>query len=252
MKSGSLRAMPAPPKRDHGLRHVELDHDAPAEAAAAARRAPAQRRPSPAARRRRGRAACRRRRRRCRRRRAILSVSRANTLLHIGPQVVGGDRRHRFQRAVGRTAIGMAGKRGRPPAPAGDSFGLVVSRRSPASICVADALDRARRRSAARSARAAAGRTPRPDRSFSVRSEPRKWSRSAEKLSSIALSSSRSLEGLGVELAGALVEQRRRPCWRRPACRPDPGVAPPVKAKVERDQRHRRLAHQPGLDAAGR
>ena len=29
-----------------------------------------------------------------------------------------------------------------------------------------------------------------------------------------------------------------RPCSRRPACRPDPAVAPPTKAKFERDQRH--------------
>ena len=32
MKSGSLRAMPGPPKCHHRLRDVELDHDAAAEA----------------------------------------------------------------------------------------------------------------------------------------------------------------------------------------------------------------------------
>ena len=38
MKSGSLRAMPGAAEGDHGLRHVEIDDDAPADALRCRRR----------------------------------------------------------------------------------------------------------------------------------------------------------------------------------------------------------------------
>ena len=80
---------------------------------------------------------------------------------------------------------------------------------------------------------------------------PRTWSRLGAKLQLDRLVLQPLLERLGVEIAGAFVEQSRPSCRRAPALSAGSCEEPPRKAKFERDQRHGRLAHQPGLDAAG-
>ena len=107
-------------ERHHGLRHIEIDDDAAAEALRSSRRRPAcslalagsapkvwsMSRPAVAA--------------SMSPTTAILSVSRAKHVAQVGLQVVDGDARHRLERAVGRAPIGMAGKGGAPPGAAGD------------------------------------------------------------------------------------------------------------------------------------
>jgi len=56
-----------------------------------------------------------------------------------------------------------------------------------------------------------------------MRKEPRKLSRVEEKLQFDGAALDALVVGLGIEIAGTFVEQNRRPCCRRRACRADPG-----------------------------
>ena len=179
---------------------------------------------------------------------AIFSLSRASTSARIGLEIVGADRRRRSRpcrRSAGHrddSANAVAHQRLEAM-----SFGFVLSRRSGDSIWP-------RMRSTVRLLEARRGqREPQQSNasswfSFRVRSEPPNGRARRVKPSSIALASSRSWK--------AARRGRRRP---RRAGRHhvgDAGLAGRVlvgaaaEGEVHRDQRHRRLAHQPGFDAA--
>ena len=155
MKSGSLRAMPGPPKRHRGLRNVEIDHDAAAEPL---RRDARDRQQLGLGRQRaegvvdepaggRGIDVADHR--------DLERIAREHAL-DVAAKIVGGDVRHRLERAVHLARIGMAREGRVPPGAAGD----IVRRRGralqPRHDLRADALDGARLEVRAPSARAAA------------------------------------------------------------------------------------------------
>ena len=121
-----------------------------------------------------------------------------------------------------RPAVGMAGERGFPPARLAMSVGLVVCAPQHRHDLRAVELDvgriEARRGERQPQIVEASSRF-----SVSVRSEPRIWSRPARKLSSIGLALEPLVEGLGIEIAGAFVEQRRHQIGDAGLAGADPG-----------------------------
>ena len=179
-------------------------------------------------------------------------VARQHARVHRSRRSSRGDGRHRFQRAVVRPAVGMVGERGLPPDAVGDAVrvGGLAPQRRPA-ICART------RSSASASKRGCVEREPqqvealRPGARAACGSSRWKWSRPAEKRSSTAFSSSRcwnalassspapssSSDGDHVGDAGLASGS-----W----------LAPPRKAKSIATSGSDGVAHQPGLDAAGR
>jgi hypothetical protein len=182
--------------------------------------------------------------------RGDLEVAAREHAVHIGPEIVGGDGGDGFQRAVGRLAIGMVRESGLPPCPRGDAvrIGRLAPQlgndlRAHAVDCVGvearlverepqqvDALILAVAQHADRAVEIVAGH-------------------GEAKLDGVVLDP--LLERLGGELAGALIQQSRRQV--ADACL-DGGIfaGAAQEGEIERHQRQRRLAHQPGLDAARR
>ena len=145
----------------------------------------------------------------------------------------------------------MLGKRRLPPDPVGDAVGLVVSRRSAGKNLRAHALDRVGVEARLRSAPGAADRS-RPPAGRAASGPSRGMCRGlTEKRSSTAVSSSRCWNALASRSpapssssAAAMLRDARL----------DRGVlvGAAFEGEVHGDQRDRRLANQPGLDAAGR
>ena len=194
-----------PAEVDHRLRHVEIDHDAAAE--------PARRgvgdRLEVVLRRQAGEGAVDQRA-------GGLGVDVADDrdrqlvaregAAHIVAQVVGGDARHRFQRALALAAVRMAGERGLPPAAAGETVGIGGVAPQRRQHLPAHALDRvgieARR----------AQRQPQQIEGFVAVLVER--AQRAVKIVAPDLETELDgvvfqplVEGLAVEIAGALVEQ---------------------------------------------
>ena len=141
-----------------------------------------------------------------------------HVILEIGRR----DGRNRLQGAARRPAIGMAGKGGRPPAPAGHLVGARGRAAQPGEHLVADALDIDRVETRRRE-----GQPQQLERLILIVGQRAQRARRL-----VAGGSEADLDRLGfdpfVEALG--IDARRRPrraappsWWRRPACRRDPG-----------------------------
>ena len=181
---------------------------------------------------------------------AILRLLPRQHAMRIGLQIVDGDGAHRFQRAADRPAVGMA-RRTRFPTSAGWRYRSGWSSRGAASTGSAPRLSSTSAASKRGAVSASRNRSKASSRfSVSVRSEPREIVAVGAKTPTRWPCARADRRKPWNRDRRRPRRAARRPDWRCPLCRRDPGRSR-RRRQIDGDQRHRRLVHQPGLDAAG-